>query len=99
VGALASASSTLEELYLLNRIMRGVGSDNIDHRLRQRANRDQNADPAYPNLGMSIAAVERLDALLVIGCNLRREVPMLAHRVRKAAQRGARDRFSQSRAF
>jgi NADH-quinone oxidoreductase subunit G len=93
VGALASASSTLEELYLLNRIMRGLGSDNIDHRLRQRANRDQNADPAYPNLGMSIAAVERLDALLLIGCNLRREVPMLAHRVRKAAIRGARIAF------
>ena len=88
-GALASSSSTLEELYLLNRIMRGVGSDNIDHRLRQRANRDQDADPAYPNLGMSIAAAERLDALLLVGCNLRREVPMLAHRVRKAALRGA----------
>src|SRR5580700_9918039 len=93
VGALASPSSTLEELYLLNRIIRGVGSDNIDHRLRQRVNRDQNADPAYPNLGMSIAAVETLDALLLIGCNLRREVPMLAHRVRKAAVRGARIAF------
>ncbi|HEY4872687.1 MAG TPA: NADH-quinone oxidoreductase subunit NuoG [Steroidobacteraceae bacterium] len=93
MGALASASSTLEELYLLNRIMRGVGSDNIDHRLRQHANRDQNADPAYPNLGMSIAQVERLDALLMIGCNLRAEVPMLAHRVRKAALRGAKLAF------
>jgi NADH-quinone oxidoreductase subunit G len=93
LGALASASSTLEELYLLNRIMRGVGSHNIDHRLRQHDNRDENADPAYPNLGMSIAAVERLDALLVIGCNLRREVPMLAHRVRKAALRGAKIAF------
>jgi NADH-quinone oxidoreductase subunit G len=92
-GALASASSTLEELYLLNRIMRGVGCDNIDHRLRQHVNRDQNADPAYPNLGMSIAAVERLDALLLVGCNLRREVPMLAHRVRKAAVRGGRIAF------
>jgi len=90
LGALASASSTLEELYLLNRIMRGLGSDNIDHRLRQHPNRDQQADPAYPNLGMSICAVERLDALLLIGCNLRSEVPMLAHRLRKAALRGAK---------
>ena len=93
LGALASASSTLEELYLLNRIMRGMGSDNIDHRLRQHANRDQSADPAYPNLGMSIAGVEHLDALLMIGCNLRAEVPMLAHRVRKAALRGAKIAF------
>jgi NADH-quinone oxidoreductase subunit G len=93
IGALASPSSTLEELYLLNRIMRAVGSDNIDHRLRQHVNRDQDADPAYPNLGMPIAAVERLDALLLVGCNLRAEVPMLAHRVRKAALRGAKIAF------
>jgi NADH-quinone oxidoreductase subunit G len=99
IGALASASSTLEELYLLNRIMRGVGSNNIDHRLRQHTNRDQLADPAYPNLGMSIAAVERLDALLLIGCNLRREVPMLAHRVRKAALRGAKIAFMNPARF
>ncbi|HEY4772710.1 MAG TPA: NADH-quinone oxidoreductase subunit NuoG [Steroidobacteraceae bacterium] len=93
IGALASPSSTLEELYLLNRLMRAVGSDNIDHRLRQHVNRDQDADPAYPSLGMPIAAVERLDALLVVGCNLRAEVPMLAHRVRKAALRGAKVAF------
>jgi NADH-quinone oxidoreductase subunit G len=92
-GALASPSSTTEELYLLNRIMRGVGSQNIDHRLRQHDDRDQAADPAYPSLGMAIAEVEKLDALLVIGSNLRREVPMLAHRVRKAALRGAKIAF------
>jgi NADH-quinone oxidoreductase subunit G len=92
-GALASPSSTTEELYLLNRIMRGLGSQNIDHRLRQPDDRDQGADPAYPSLGVPIGAVEKLDALLVIGSNLRREVPMLAHRVRKAALRGANIAF------
>ena len=64
IGALASSSSTLEELYLLNRIMRGLGSNNIDHRLRQHVNRDQSEDPAYPSLGLPIAAIEHLDALL-----------------------------------
>jgi NADH-quinone oxidoreductase subunit G len=93
VGALASASSTTEELYLLNRVIRGIGSHNIDHRLRQHDDRDQQADPAYPSLGLPIADVERLDALLVVGSNLRREVPMLAHRVRKAALRGAQIAF------
>jgi NADH-quinone oxidoreductase subunit G len=93
LGALASSSSTTEELYLLNRIMRGLGSNNIDHRLRQPDHRDQEADPAYPSLGMAIAEVERLDALLVVGSNLRREVPMLAHRVRKAALKGAKVAF------
>ena len=73
--------------------MRGIGSHNIDHRLRQHDDRDQAADPAYPSLGLPIADVEKLDALLVVGSNLRREVPMLAHRVRKAALRGAKIAF------
>jgi NADH-quinone oxidoreductase subunit G len=90
LGVLASSTSTLEELYLLGRLARGLGSPNIDHRLRQRDFRDQNADPVYPNLGMRIAAIDSLNALLVIGANLRREVPILAHRVRKAALKGAK---------
>jgi NADH-quinone oxidoreductase subunit G len=88
LGVLASPSSTLEELYLAARLARGLESHNIDHRLRQRDFRDQAADPAFPALGVRIAEVDALGALLVIGSNLRREVPMLAHRVRKAAQRG-----------
>jgi NADH-quinone oxidoreductase subunit G len=89
-GFLVSNTATLEELYLAGRLARGLGSHNIDHRLRQRDFRDQAADPAIPGLGMRIADVDALDALLVIGSNLRREVPILAHRVRKAALRGAR---------
>jgi NADH-quinone oxidoreductase subunit G len=89
LGVLASSSSTVEELYLLNRVTRGLGSNNIDHRLRQRDFRDQDADPAFPSLGLPIAEVDRLDSLLVIGSNLRREVPVLANRVRKATKRGA----------
>ena len=89
LGVLASPSSTLEELYLAGRIARGLGSANIDSRLRQSDVRDQASDPLYPNLGLRIAEVDSLDALLVVGSNLRREVPILAHRVRKAAERGA----------
>jgi NADH-quinone oxidoreductase subunit G len=90
LGILASSTSTLEELYLLGRLARGLGSGNIDHRLRQRDFRDQDADPAYPNLGMRIADIDTLNGLLVVGANLRREVPILAHRVRKAALQGAK---------
>ncbi len=92
-GFLVSPSATLEELYLAGRIARGLGTHNIDHRLRQRDFRDAAADPAMPGLGMRIAEVDALDAVLVIGSNLRREVPMLAHRVRKAARRGAQVAF------
>jgi NADH-quinone oxidoreductase subunit G len=90
LGMLTSASSTLEELHLAARIVRGLGSSNIDHRLRQRDIRDQSADPVYPSLGMSIASIDTLSSLLIVGSNLRREVPILAHRVRKAARKGAK---------
>jgi NADH-quinone oxidoreductase subunit G len=90
LGVLASPSATLEELYLAGRIARGLGSGNIDSRLRQRDFRDQGADPAYPNLGMRIADIDSLHGLLIVGANLRREAPILAHRVRKAARHGAK---------
>ncbi len=90
LGFLAHPSSTLEELYLLGRVAEGLGSANIDHRLRQRDFRDQNSDRGAPGLGMALAEVDALEALFIIGANLRAEIPMLAHRVRKAAGRGAR---------
>jgi NADH-quinone oxidoreductase subunit G len=93
LGVLASSSSTVEELYLLSRITRHLGGKNIDHRLRLRDLRDQSADPVYPSLGMRIADVDKLGALLVVGSHLRREVPVLAHRVRKAARAGAKVSF------
>ena len=101
LGFLASPSSTLEELYLLARIARGVGSANIDHRLRQLDFRGQENDAAYPNLGLKIAEVERLDGVLVIGSDLRHEMPLLAHRLRKAAVRsgGAKVAFLNPRHF
>ncbi len=94
LATLASASATVEELYLLSRLTRALGSNNIDHRLRQADFRDQAADPAAPGLGgLRIAEIDQLDALLVVGSNLRREAPVLAHRVRKAAKRGAKVAF------
>ena len=93
VGLLAHPSSTLEELYLLSRLADGLGSAHLDHRLRRRDFRDQEADASLPALGLPIAAVDELDGLLIIGSNLRQELPMLAHRVRKAALRGAKISF------
>ncbi|MGH8218197.1 MAG: NADH-quinone oxidoreductase subunit NuoG [Steroidobacteraceae bacterium] len=94
LGVLAASTSTLEELYLLARLTRGLGSQNIDHRLRQSDFRDMASDPPFPSLGgLAIADIDALDALLVVGSNLRREAPILAHRVRKAARRGARIAF------
>ncbi|MDP9083856.1 MAG: NADH-quinone oxidoreductase subunit NuoG [Pseudomonadota bacterium] len=100
-GFLASPMATVEELYLFAQIARGLGSRNIDHRLRQLDFRGQENDPTFPHLGLKLADVERLDGLLVIGSNLRHEMPLLAHRIRKAAVRvgGAKVAFLNPRRF
>ena len=89
LNVLAAPSSTTEELYLTQRLARGLGSNNIDHRLRQRDFRGQHADALHPSLGMSIVEVEQVSGALIVGSNLRRELPLLAHRLRKAARAGA----------
>jgi len=91
--------ATLEEMYLLAQIARGLGSGNIDHRLRQLDSRNAEGEGAYPNLGMKIADVETLQGVLVVGSNLRHEMPLLAHRIRKAALRGAQVAFLNPRRF
>jgi len=89
LGALAAYGATTEEHYLLQKLMRAVGSGNIDHRLRQVDFRDQAALPAYPSLGQAIADLESIDCALLIGSNIRKEQPLLAHRLRKASRKGA----------
>ncbi|MCP4697448.1 MAG: NADH-quinone oxidoreductase subunit G [Gammaproteobacteria bacterium] len=90
-GALASPAATVEELYLLQKLMRGIGSRNIDHRLRQNDFSDQDQAPLFPYLGQTIADLEQSDAALVIGSHLRKEQPLINHRLRKAVQnQGAR---------
>ena len=93
LGVVGSPSATTEELYLLARLARGLGTADVDHRLRMADFRDGPSDPVAPVLGLPIAEIEGLSSLLVVGSNLRCEVPMLAHRVRKAARRGAKVGF------
>jgi NADH-quinone oxidoreductase subunit G len=89
LAGLVSPSATTEEGYLAARLLRHLGSENLDHRLRRVDFRQQDLDPVFPWLGMSLEDIEQLKSILVIGSNLRREVPILAHRVRKAAMDGA----------
>jgi NADH-quinone oxidoreductase subunit G len=98
-GFLASPMVTVEELFLLAQIARGLGCGNIDHRLRQLDFRAQENEAAYPHLGLKIAEVERLEGVLIVGSDLRHEMPMLAHRIRKAAIKGARVAFLNPRRF
>ena len=85
IGALVSPHSTVEELYLASALVRGLGSDNIDYRLR-------NAEFAAPEgirwLGTSIASLSTLQSVLVVGSNLRKDHPLFAQRIRQAARHG-----------
>jgi NADH-quinone oxidoreductase subunit G len=89
VGALVTANSTLEELYLLQKLMRGIGSDNVDFRLRQSDFSADAKQQGAPWLGMSIADIGRADRLLIVGSFLRKDHPLLAARIRQAAKHGA----------
>lgn len=87
IGALASPHSTLEELFLLQKLVRGIGSDNVDFRLRQS---DFSAKPTgAPWLGMPIAEVSLLQRTLVVGAFLRKDHPLLAARLRQGGKKGA----------
>ena len=100
LGFLASPSATVEEMYLLAQVARGLGSNNVDHRLRQLDFRGGEREGVFPNLGLKIADVEVLEGVLVVGSNLRHEMPLLAHRIRKAAvHRGARVAFLNPRKY
>ena len=90
VGVLASARATLEEQYLLQKMMRGIGVNNIDHRLRQSDFHDQENTDLFPSLGMKISEIEKLDAVVLIGSNVRKEQPMINHRIRKATLKGTK---------
>ena len=93
LGVLVSPSATTEEAYLVARLTRHLGSENLDHRLRRRDFRQQALDPVYPWLGQPVAAFENIDAALIVGSDLRREVPLLAHRIRKSTLKGAQVSF------
>ncbi len=85
IGLLASPHSTLEELHLAADFMKGLGSPNIDSRLR---NAEFPAAEGVRYLGMPIAALSSLQSVLVVGSNLRKDHPLFAQRIRQAARHG-----------
>jgi NADH-quinone oxidoreductase subunit G len=85
IGLLASPHSTLEELHLATEFMKGLGSPNIDSRLR---NAEFAAAGGVRYLGMPIAALSALQSVLVVGSNLRKDHPLFAQRIRQAARKG-----------
>jgi NADH-quinone oxidoreductase subunit G len=90
IAGLATPHSTLEELYLLQKLMRGVGSSNVDFRLRQSDFSADGKQAGAPWLGMPIAELSNRDRYLVVGSFLRKDHPLLAQRIRQAVKQGGK---------
>ncbi|WP_298050156.1 NADH-quinone oxidoreductase subunit NuoG [uncultured Paenalcaligenes sp.] len=98
IGSIGSAQSTTEELALLARLTRALGSENVDFRLRQTDARFDSALEGTPWLGMPLAELNQLDRVVVIGSFLRKDHPLMAQRLRQAVKQGTQVSFIDSAA-
>lgn len=89
-AAFSSSSSTTEEMYLLQKLMRSFGVNNLDYRLQQTDFRDQSLRSVLPENTLSYAEIENQENILIVGCNINKEVPLAGVRVRKAFINGAK---------
>ncbi|GHT93288.1 NADH-quinone oxidoreductase [Betaproteobacteria bacterium] len=87
LAALAAPNATVEELYLLQKLLRALGSGNIDHRPRQRDFSIDGKRVGTPWLGLTLADLKHRDAVLVVGSFLRKDHPLIAQRLRHAVQK------------
>lgn len=83
LGGLISPTATLEEAYLFQKWLRGLGTKNIDHRLRQQDFADSQSDFSLKD--WALADIDDSDAIVLLGSNIRAEQPIIAHRIRQAA--------------
>ncbi len=89
IAALATPHATFEELYLLQKLMRGIGSGNVDFRLRQSDFSADGKQSGTPWLGMPVSEINGCDRFLIAGSFLRKDHPLLAQRIRQAVKHGA----------
>ncbi len=89
IGGLLSPHATLEEMFLAQKLLRGLGSENIDFRLRHSDFSADGKRAGTPWLGMKIADIGLLDRVLVVGSFLRKDHPLIAQRLRQSAKKGA----------
>ena len=90
LGALVSPTASFEEFYLVQKLMRALGSDNVDHRLRQIDFSGDDDAGLYPGTSLPIERFSDCSKILLVGSNIRKEQPLLGLRVRKAWRAGAK---------
>lgn len=89
LGGLASSSSTIEELYLFQKLLRSLGCPNIDHRVHQADKDDPLQMGPVPGISVTLPDFAEQDVIFLIGSYVRHEQPLINHRIHQAAKKGA----------
>jgi len=90
LGVLMSADSATEDFYLAHKLAQGLGSSNLDTRLKEQDFSDDGWTAAAASFSAPISDIDSADAILLVGSNIRQEAPILGQRVRKAWRKGAK---------
>ncbi len=98
IGGIGNHNATTEELALLARLVRALGSENVDFRLRSIDPTFEQAVAGVPWLGLPVAELGQLDRVLVVGSFLRKDHPLMAQRLRQAVKHGTQVSFIDSAA-
>jgi len=82
LGVLVHPATSSEEGALLAGLAAGLGTGNLDHRIGQR---DFSDGAVAETFGMPLAAMDEADCFVLMGTNVRHELPLLHQRIRKAS--------------
>ena len=93
ISALISPASSFEEQLLFSHLMQENKVNNIDHRINQIDFSGDTLDPLFPSLDISLNEIETMESILVIGSTIRKEAPIIAHWIKKAADRKCETHF------
>ncbi|MCC2624860.1 MAG: NADH-quinone oxidoreductase subunit [Burkholderiales bacterium] len=88
IGVLASNISTVEELYLLQKLMRCIDVNNIDSRLFQSDFSLDHKISGTLSLGGKVTDLASSKSILLIGSVIREEQPLIASKIRTAVKKG-----------
>jgi len=87
LGILVHPATSNEEGDLLMRLARGLGSAHVDHRLRQLDFADNASAQTF---GLPVTEIDQVKAALLVGSDLRHEMPLVNHRLHQATKKGAK---------
>ncbi|HFL8819566.1 MAG TPA: NADH-quinone oxidoreductase subunit NuoG [Candidatus Azoamicus sp. OHIO2] len=90
IGCLASANSTIEEFYILQKLLRTFGINNLDHRLNQIDFDKQDKFPIFPGLNLNLDDIDVVDTVMLIGSDIITEQPIIAIKLRKIINNGGK---------